>query len=105
VPKLSGVAKLYDEQGEKIIQLTLELSSAVSDLPSDFAAPEDRAARRELDAVLGADVEAEDAALRALHVFLRVVDKTQHWCGRKRVVTNDGNILWLCAEHARFHGI
>ena len=43
--------------------------------------------------------------LRALHVFLREVDKTQHWCGLQKVVTNDGNILWLCAEHARFHGI
>jgi hypothetical protein len=50
-------------------------------------------------------VEAEGAALRALHVFLREVDKSQHWCDLKRVVTNDGNILWLCAEHARFHGI
>ena len=105
VPKLSAVGKLYDEQGEKIIQLTLELSSAVADIPPDFAAPADRSARRELDAVLGMDVEAEGAALRALHVFLREVDKTQHWCGLQKVVTNDGNILWLCAEHARFHGI
>jgi hypothetical protein len=48
---------------------------------------------------------AEGSALRALHVFLREVDKTQHWCGLQKVVTNDGNILWLCAEHARFHGI
>lgn len=36
---------------------------------------------------------------------LREVDKTQHWCGLKRVATNDGNILWLCAEHARFHEV
>ena len=63
VPKLSAVGKLYDEQGEKIIQLTLELSSAVADIPPDFAAPADRSARRELDAVLGTDVEAEGAAL------------------------------------------
>jgi hypothetical protein len=51
------------------------------------------------------DVEAEGAALRALHVFLREVDRTQHRCGLTRVVTNDGNILWLCPEHAPFHGI
>ena len=38
-------------------------------------------------------------------VFLRETDKTQHWCGLQKVVTNDGNILWLSAEHARFHGI
>ena len=44
-------------------------------------------------------------ALRALHVWLREVDKTQHWCGLQKVVTNDGNLLWLCPEHATFHGI
>ena len=98
VPKLSAVGKLYDEQGEKIIQLTLELSSAVADIPPEFAAPADRSARRELDAVLGTDVEAEGAALRALHAFLREVDKTQHWCSLQKVITNDGNVLWLCAE-------
>jgi hypothetical protein len=48
---------------------------------------------------------SRSSALRALHVFLREADKTQHWCGLQKVVTNDGNILWLCAEHARFHGI
>jgi hypothetical protein len=29
----------------------------------------------------------------------------RHWCGLQKVVTNDGNILWLCPEHAAFHGI
>ena len=40
---------------------------------------------REIDVVMGKEVEAEGAALRALHIFLREVDKTQHWCGLKRV--------------------
>jgi internalin A len=105
VPRLSAVGKLYDEQGEKIIQLTLELSSAIADIPPEFAAPADRSARRELGLTLGTDVEAEGAALRALHIFLREAGKTQHWCGLQKMITNDGNILWLCAEHARFHGI
>ena len=74
--------------------------------PEDDSEQSDSAqGHTESDAVLGADVEAEGAALHALHVLLREVDKTQHWCGLKRVATNDGNILWLCAEHARFHGI
>jgi hypothetical protein len=105
VPKLSGIAKLYDEQGERSIQLTMELSSATFDLAPEPAAPIDRGERRELEAMLGTDVEAQGAALRALHVFLRDVDKTQRWCDLKRVVTNDGNILWLCPEHARFHEV
>jgi hypothetical protein len=43
--------------------------------------------------------------LNRLNAFLREADKTQHWCGLQMVVTKDGNILWLCAEHGRFHGI
>ncbi|WP_423225413.1 hypothetical protein [Candidatus Amarolinea aalborgensis] len=33
--------------------------------------------QREFDVALGKDVEAEGAALRALHIFLREVDKTR----------------------------
>jgi hypothetical protein len=98
------VAKAYDEQWYKSIELSVEIYSAAAEALPDFAARTERSARREIDVALGRDVEAEGAALRALHVFLREVDKTQHWCGLKRVVTNDGNILWLCAEHAHFHG-
>ena len=52
-----------------------------------------------------AAANSRDPPGTAGHVFLREADKTQHWCGLQRVLTNDGNILWLCAEHARFHGI
>ncbi|MSP13971.1 MAG: hypothetical protein EXR62_13575, partial [Chloroflexi bacterium] len=105
VPKLSGVAKLYDEQGEKSVQLSLEFSSPAADILSEFASRTEQPGRHEIGVALGKDVEAEGAALRALHIFLREVDKIQHWCGLKKVVTNDGNILWLCGEHARFHEI
>ena len=105
VPKLSDLAKAYDEQWYKSIDLSVEIYDAAAEAFPEFAAQTERSARRELDVVMGKEVEAEGAALRALHVFLREVDKTQHWCGLKRVVTNDGNILWLCAEHARFHEV
>ena len=105
VPKLSDLAKAYDEQWYKSIDLSVEIYDAGAGAFPEFAARTERSARHELDVVMGKEVEAEGAALRALHVFLREVDKTQHWCGLKRVVTNDGNILWLCAEHARFHEV
>ncbi len=54
---------------------------------------------------MGKPHEMQGSALRALHAFLREVDTTQHWCDLRKVATNDGNILWLCAEHAAFHGI
>ena len=105
VPKLSDLAKAYDEQWYKSIDLSVEIYDAGAEAFPEFAPQTERSARRELDVVMGKEVEAEGAALRALHVFLHEVDKTQHWCGLKRVVTNDGNILWLCAEHARFHEV
>jgi hypothetical protein len=40
-------------------------------------------------------------ALRALHSFLKEADPNQYWDGLRKVVTEDGNIFWLCEEHAR----
>jgi len=40
------------------------------------------------------------SALRVLHSFLKEVDPHQYWDGLQKVVTEDGNILWLCEEHA-----
>ncbi|HEY4033713.1 MAG TPA: hypothetical protein VGL94_07115, partial [Ktedonobacteraceae bacterium] len=40
-------------------------------------------------------------ALRVLHSFLKEVDSHQYWDGLQKVVTEDGNLLWLCEEHAR----
>lgn len=39
-------------------------------------------------------------ALRFLHSFLKEVDPQQFWGGLQKVVTPDGNILWLCSQHA-----
>ena len=39
-------------------------------------------------------------ALRFLHSFLKEVDPQQFWGGLQKVVTLDGNILWLCSLHA-----
>ena len=39
-------------------------------------------------------------ALRVLHSFLKEADPHQYWDGLEKVVTEDGNILWLCQEHA-----
>lgn len=73
--------------------MSAEIYDAAAEASPEFSPQIERFARRELDVVMGKEVGAEGAALRALHVFLREVDKTQHWCGLKRVVTSDENIL------------
>lgn len=105
VPELSGAAKAYDEQWYKSIELSMEVYSAAAEALPAFDPRPEQLTRRELVGAMGANIEPEGAALRALHTYLRQADKTQHWCGLQKVVTNDGNILWLCAEHARFHGV
>ncbi len=40
-------------------------------------------------------------ALRALYSFLKEKDHRQFWGGLQKVITPDGNILWLCQEHAQ----
>jgi GTPase SAR1 family protein len=40
-------------------------------------------------------------ALRFLHSFLEEIDKQRFWGGLQKVITLDGNILWLCSLHAR----
>lgn len=106
VPKLSGAAKAYDESWYKTVEFNVELYGALSQTLPDFAEQTDRLVRNAMGPDLTmVPIEAEGAALRSLHVWLREVDKAQHWCGLQKVVTNDGNILWLCPEHANFHGI
>jgi hypothetical protein len=49
------------------------------------------------------DIEAgrlAGSALRALRQFLEEKDSQQHWGGLRRVLTPEGDYLWLCEHHA-----
>jgi len=104
VPKASGIAQAYDENYYKTIELNVEIFKTALEITPNF---KDDLARHEIERFIdmGKPHEMQGSALRALHAFLREVDTTQHWCDLRKVATNDGNILWLCAEHAAFHGI
>jgi hypothetical protein len=99
IPKVGGVAEVYDEQFYKDIELNLKIFEFVLDtVPADFKAAD----ATELIRVAPGrfePFEAEGPALRALHSFLKEADKSEHWCGLHKTPTNDGNIFWLCAEH------
>ncbi len=51
------------------------------------------------DSHLHHDQQVTGAALRALYQFLVQVDASRTWGGLSKVVTPDGNILWLCEKH------
>ncbi len=75
------------------------LEQITSDLPG-IVVESDPLDKDERDKSTGRE-QATGPALRVLHSFLNKVDQEHYWSGLKRVVTPDGNILWLCAEHAR----
>jgi Leucine-rich repeat (LRR) protein/GTPase SAR1 family protein len=104
LPHASGIAKAYDETFYKQIELTVELFKTAIELAPILDDDEDRPDISRTGE-LGSAFEVQGAALRALHTFLQEVDPKRHWCGLRKVATNDGNLLWLCPEHARFHGI
>lgn len=63
------------------------------DLPGTRAEME-RSSRVDQEQVTG-------SALRVLHVFLDRVDESHNWGGLDKVITPEGNILWLCMEHRK----
>jgi hypothetical protein len=42
-----------------------------------------------------------DVDYRALYAVLKQVDPSEHWCGLSRINTPEGEILWLCRDHAQ----
>lgn len=104
VPNLGPVAKAYDEVWYESIERQAEVFSAASKALPTLAERTHQLEKHYNELPFGAIVEPEAAALRALHTFLRE-QKSQHLCGLQRVVTNDGNVLWLCSEHAKFHSV
>jgi hypothetical protein len=41
-----------------------------------------------------------DVDYRALHAVLKQADPGEHWGGLSRITTPEGELLWLCREHA-----
>jgi hypothetical protein len=83
------------KQHEKQIDL---LEQIVEDIPKMVEYDPSSLAERHS---LGGFEQSIGAALRVLHSFLKEADPNQYWDGLQKVVTEDGNIFWLCEEHAR----
>ena len=49
---------------------------------------------------LGGRAPGETASLRALRALLEKLDAAQHWGGLAKVLTPEGQYLWLCEHHA-----
>jgi hypothetical protein len=72
------------------------MEEIVNDVP-EFA---DENSLKSLD-TLPEGQQAVGPALRAIYNFLKEADAEQVWGGLSRVLTPDGNILWLCETHRK----
>ena len=98
VPMVQAVGKVIDEVDFKNIDSQVKLLEQITeDLPEideeEPVSPIERHLHSGQEQTIG-------PALRFLHSFLKEVDPQQFWCGLQKVVTPDGNILWLCSQHA-----
>lgn len=100
VPFGDALGAVIDAADFKAIENQLKLLEKITeDLPG-IVVESDPLSAVENDLHVGRD-QAVGPALRVLHSFLDEVDKQHYWNGLQRVVTPDGNILWLCGKHAR----
>ena len=83
--------KQIEKQVGLLEKITEDLPEIVESDPGSFAEKHQMVGQEQ---VLG-------PALRVLHSFLKEVDPQEYWDGLHKIVTPDGNILWLCEEHAR----
>jgi len=84
--------KNFEAEIDLLAKLTEDLPTIVESDPRSFEHTHAHDGREET--TIG-------PALRALYSFLKEKDKAQFWAGLQKIITPDGNILWLCEQHAR----
>lgn len=94
--KIAGVA--YEKTVMDEIKSSIELMEQITkSLPK--VATLDSISRTPAQPEVVEEEQVAGPALRVLHSFLKEVDPMQRWGDLHKIVTPDGNILWLCGEH------
>jgi hypothetical protein len=96
VPTLGRFAEQYEDSMKRDLEF---MTALVKELP-------DVNDLEQLSVPIGLGKDSfsgrvEGAGLRALWVFLRNLDRSEKWGGLQRTLTPEGDVLWLCREHAR----
>jgi internalin A len=89
-----GVAS--DHLAEQLTYETRLMSELVAQMPELQAIGQSKS-----DGPESAELDADHRTLRAL---LNELDPTEYWGGLSRIYTPEGDVLWLCQEHARQYG-
>jgi internalin A len=97
VPLGKAIGVVYDAVDVKLLEDSISLMEEIVNDVSEFA---DEGGMESLEAVPEGQ-QAVGPALRAIYNFLKEADAEQVWGGLSRVLTPDGNILWLCETHRK----
>jgi internalin A len=104
IPLGDALGAVIDTLDFKVIENQLKLLETItSDLPG-VVVESNPMSSVEKDMHIGRE-QVVGPALRVLHSLLDAVDKQHYWAGLQRVTTPDGNILWLCGEHAKTYEV
>ncbi|MCP4696628.1 MAG: leucine-rich repeat domain-containing protein [Gammaproteobacteria bacterium] len=94
-PQIGFWADTSSRDYERIVMRDIELTEELAERLSGIEYPDGLAEQR-----LGTE-GAILRALRALRVFLDEQDQQHDWGGLKKILTPEGDYLWLCEEHAK----
>jgi internalin A len=99
VPLVGAAGAVFDTIYFKDIEAQVGLlEKIVEDLPKIVESDQKSIERKSHD--MNREQVTIAPALRALYAFLKEKDSSQFWGGLQKVITPDGNILWLCEKHA-----
>jgi hypothetical protein len=97
-PLASPVLNWYGPDIKKVVEQDIDLMKALVEKLPDIKDADDPGLKG--SAERGASL-AEGAALRALRTLLDKVDTKRDWGGLTKVLTPEGDYLWLCQQHAQ----
>ncbi|MGQ4389689.1 COR domain-containing protein [Streptomyces sp. SAS_270] len=98
VPVVGGVIGVASDDLDKVLKDDIKLMKALLDTTSELAEPDDPADIASMNTLVKAQWDAEFRAMRAL---LEQLDPHGRWGGLNKILTPEGDTLWLCEDHAR----
>lgn len=102
VPMFKAIEALYDAEATDVKQLQASIGLMGQITSSLLELPEmDNTKHVIKPSQLDFDQQSIGPALRALQAFLKEIDTNEIWGGLHKILTPDGNILWLCEKHSK----
>jgi internalin A len=98
VPVVGGVIGVASDDLDKILMDDIKLMKALVDTTTELSGPNDPADFASMNNLAKAEWDAE---FRVMRTLLEQLDPQRLWAGLNKILTPEGDTLWLCEDHAR----